>query len=153
MLTDEVIKAETSTAVYKRGERYFYNGAVTNIKKVPDAGNFYRADVEGTYDYEVEVRLSADGESIESYYCDCPAAMEYDGACKHVVALLKTVQAMQMRENVSGAARDIRLNASAIRFIKERNARHCRQMFAYFKEALIAAHPQRGVAVLRNTLI
>lgn len=144
MLTDEVIKAETSTAVYKRGERYFYNGAVTNIKKVPDAGNFYRADVEGTYDYEVEVRLSADGESIESYYCDCPAAMEYDGACKHVVALLKTVQAMQMRENVSGAARDIRLNASAIRFIKERNARHCRQMFAYFKEAANSSSPPKG---------
>ena len=144
MLTNEVIKAETSKAVYQRGERYFYDGAVTNIERMPDDKNFYHADVAGTYNYAVEVRLSADGESIESYYCDCPAAMEYAGACKHVVALLKTVQAMQLHENVSAAGRDSRLNASAIRFMKDRNARHCRQMFAYFKEAADSSSPKRG---------
>ncbi len=40
----------------------------------------------------------AGADRIDDYNCDCPAFLLYDGACKHIVAVLKTIQAEQRQE-------------------------------------------------------
>jgi hypothetical protein len=64
----------------KRGERYYEEGAVTDLKHVDD---LLHATVHGSRPYDVQVTLS-DGRYVEGQ-CSCP-----DGAvpCKHIVAVV-----------------------------------------------------------------
>ena len=64
-----------------RGKKYFEEGRVSRIQRV---NNTYIADVEGTYEYEVEITIE-DG-SIKEMLCNCPYA-ETDN-CKHMAAVL-----------------------------------------------------------------
>lgn len=64
-----------------RGKKYFEEGHVGHIQRV---NNTYIADVEGTYQYEVEITIE-DG-SIKEMLCNCPYA-ETDN-CKHMAAVL-----------------------------------------------------------------
>ncbi|MEX5285040.1 SWIM zinc finger family protein [Selenomonas sputigena] len=95
MLKDSSIHASANNMAYRKGCRYFKDGRVTEITRRPNT-SIYVATVEGTSDYEVRVRLDPAGENIEAYDCTCPAASLYSGACKHVVALLKTIQSSQL---------------------------------------------------------
>ena len=67
--------------ILARGKKYFEEGRVGRIQRV---NNTYIADVEGTYEYEVEITIE-DG-SIKEMLCDCPYA-ETDN-CKHMAAVL-----------------------------------------------------------------
>lgn len=64
-----------------RGKKYFEEGRVSRIQRV---NNTYIADVEGTYEYEVEITIEDGG--ITEMLCNCPYA-ETDN-CKHMSAVL-----------------------------------------------------------------
>lgn len=95
MIDEEQIRAVATDAAYKRGVRYFRRGAVGHLERQED-GRSYTAVVEGTEAYHVRISLTGAGDEVESFHCDCPAAAQYLGACKHVVAVLKTVQQQSM---------------------------------------------------------
>ena len=95
MIDEEQIRAVATDAAYKRGVRYFRRGAVGHLERQED-GRSYTAVVEGTEAYHVRISLTEAGDEVESFHCDCPAAAQYLGACKHVVAVLKTVQQQSM---------------------------------------------------------
>lgn len=99
MLGEEQIRAVSTDAAYKRGLRYFEYDAVKEIRRAED-GTFL-ASVSGTEDYKVRVRLTKEEDDVESFLCDCPAAVLYPGACKHVVAVLKVIQAQQRHKEES----------------------------------------------------
>ena len=104
MLKDITIRSLANDASYTRGCRYYENGAVVELKKRRFDVHSYTAKVNGSTEYEVEVELNASDTAVTDYACDCPAAMLYDGACKHVVAALKAVQHEQ-RQQDSGQQR------------------------------------------------
>lgn len=98
MLKDIQIQSITTDVSYDRGVKGFERGMVEEIMPCDDAGRAYDSLIEsssGTGMYRVHVRLSKTGNAVESYHCTCPAAERYLGACKHVVAVLKAVQAHQ----------------------------------------------------------
>lgn len=68
--------------ILDRGESYFDEGAVIELKKTPDG---YYAVVEGTEDYEVEIET--EGDEIVEMYCTCPYADD-GNYCKHMAAVL-----------------------------------------------------------------
>lgn len=70
-----------STKILSRGKNYFDNSLVM-MTNVDD--DYCRAEVDGTYTYEVEIYLEGDG--ITDTYCNCPD--EYNDPCKHIVATL-----------------------------------------------------------------
>ena len=81
----DIIKASTSLAVFKRGNEYYKGNRVTRLTYAPDLERIY-AKVEGTVPYHVDVRL--DDGLIDDAFCDCRAFHEYPGFCKHIVATL-----------------------------------------------------------------
>ncbi len=83
-----------SSVIFKRGEDYYLDNAVADLQDMENGQWF--AIVEGSYDYEVDIRFDLNG-NIQDYACNCP----YDGAiCKHVVAvLLKIKDETQIPEN------------------------------------------------------
>ena len=89
MLTDQKIRQWAGEAAFRRGCEYFRTRRVKRIMHRGD-GPFY-ADVRGTHLYHVEVSLDAAGE-LTAESCDCPAFDSGCGICKHIVAVLKTIQ-------------------------------------------------------------
>lgn len=79
-----------SIAVYVRGNTYYVENRVRNFQFDAEELTVY-ATVSGTKSYDVEVTFSRGGE-IRECWCDCPAFSNYDGACKHIVAVLKAFQ-------------------------------------------------------------
>lgn len=47
--------------------------------------------MQGEDQYNIAIYLN-DDLIIDDYECDCPAYYEYEGVCKHIVALMKIVQ-------------------------------------------------------------
>lgn len=86
MLTLQNFDKQVNPTILQRGKQYYNNENVTSIE---ETGNgIWSAEVEGTEIYQVEVTVKANDE-ISDYSCDCL----YDGGiCKHVVAVLFTVQ-------------------------------------------------------------
>ena len=72
--------------ILARGEMYYYDGAVLELHKTEHG---YRAVVEGTEDYEVEIEIE-EGEVCEMY-CSCPYA-EDGSHCKHMAAVLYEIE-------------------------------------------------------------
>lgn len=99
MIKEEQIKETASSdAVYDRGCRCFNENAIKNFTAY--SANHYAADVLGGQLYQVTVRM-INRDKIKRYSCECPAYYQYDGACKHVVALLKRIQQRQREEERS----------------------------------------------------
>lgn len=91
MLTEQKIrKLADSSAVYMRGCTYYDNRRVKSLHYFPETHSF-AADVLGRECYSVAVGFTPE-HVLESYECDCPASFSQHGACKHVVAVLKTIQ-------------------------------------------------------------
>ena len=86
MINDLEIRTAANDAAYQRGWKYYETGTVHNLKT--DGNGHYTAVVHGSSKYEVEVDLTT-GDRVDDYNCDCPAFLLYDGACKHIVAVLK----------------------------------------------------------------
>ncbi|MDQ7094504.1 DEAD/DEAH box helicase [Desulfosporosinus sp. PR] len=76
--------------VYRKGVSYFLTNRVRNLSVTPSKG-IVSASVIGGLRYDVQLAFASEG-SLRSYRCTCPAFAEYPGACKHVIAVLKTVQ-------------------------------------------------------------
>jgi SNF2 family DNA or RNA helicase len=76
--------------VYRKGVTYYQAGRVKNFTFIPEEGQI-NASVMGNLRYAVQLTLDKDG-TLHSYHCSCPAFAEYPGACKHVVAVLKTAR-------------------------------------------------------------
>lgn len=91
MITDETIMStvEISSSLH-RGYDYYRSGRVKNVQV--DKENFsVSARVIGSYYYDVHIYFD-ELWKLDYFDCDCPAYYEYDGACKHVVAVLKYLQ-------------------------------------------------------------
>lgn len=84
-------KQMVSSVIYKRGEDYFLNGHVHELKQ--ELHNQWNAIVVGTDDYKVSVQLN-NAHFIISSFCDCP--FDYEKVCKHQVAVfLSILEAMK----------------------------------------------------------
>lgn len=95
MLKNIDIRSLAGERAYEKGRRYFERDAVGRIHETP-LGEYteYRAWVSGSARYDVSVELGQN-DRIWRYSCTCPAAQVNTRACKHVVALLKAVQALE----------------------------------------------------------
>lgn len=92
MLTDGKIKDQASNlTTYLKGCDYYRRNNVQTVNYNTIEKRF-SARVVGTYFYDVNIYFDDDNE-IAELYCDCPAYREYEGGCKHVVAVLKYIQA------------------------------------------------------------
>ena len=67
--------------ILRRGEDYFYQGAVDSLDF---DGTILKATVSGTEDYTVEIAVA--GGAVAEMFCDCPYAE--DAYCKHMAAVL-----------------------------------------------------------------
>lgn len=93
MITENKIREIADTvSVYQRGCAYFQQGLVRNLAEA--ATERYTAEVCGSQVYRVTVRL-LQRSKIQRCACECPAYYQYEGACKHIVAVLKEIQAQQ----------------------------------------------------------
>ncbi len=91
MLSESMIKNEaSSSAVYHRGIRYYNEARVTKLS-FDKSHRCFNAIVIGEVHYDVAVHFNEDL-MVDDYDCDCPAYYEYEGACKHIVALMKVIQ-------------------------------------------------------------
>lgn len=91
MLSDLTIKAEAAmSSSYSRGLLYFRQKRVKQIYFNKEHNRFY-AKVRGSETYNVMTVFNEDNE-LEFYTCECQAFENYEGACKHVIAVLKEIQ-------------------------------------------------------------
>ncbi len=91
MLTESKIKsAAAMPSSYTRGCQYYREGCVRQLYFDPQKNEF-EAEVIGQEPYTVSVYFDSHLE-ISDYECECPAYYNYDGACKHIIAVLKTIQ-------------------------------------------------------------
>ncbi|MBR2216141.1 MAG: DEAD/DEAH box helicase [Selenomonadaceae bacterium] len=98
MLSDITIKALSNEVSYQRGLFYYRNHAVRELTERSAHPPTYSAEVHGSHDYYVAVRLNEKGNDVTHLHCGCPAATAYLGICKHGVAVLKEIQALQQRK-------------------------------------------------------
>ncbi|MDR2764775.1 MAG: SWIM zinc finger family protein [Tannerella sp.] len=98
---------EISAVIVRRGEEYFESGAVSALE---ETGNVWSAEVLGTDDYRVEVRLDDKGTATD-WSCDCP----YDGSvCKHVVAVCFAIRKEKGRGGVRSSAKKTKNDFAAL---------------------------------------
>ncbi|MCI8577847.1 MAG: hypothetical protein HFG64_10100 [Lachnospiraceae bacterium] len=79
-------KYSFSSHILERGIDYYEAGAVGKLQKTESG---YKAWVEGTRDYQVEIDL-ADG-GVETMWCSCPYAADGNN-CKHMAAVLLAIE-------------------------------------------------------------
>lgn len=85
--------------IYRRGLEYYKNNKVSDL--LYDINYLvWTATVHGSEDYFVEINMEELQKNSIDTYCDCPAFDTY-GSCKHIVAVLLSVQA---RESKNGDA-------------------------------------------------
>ncbi|MBO6202838.1 MAG: SNF2 helicase associated domain-containing protein, partial [Selenomonas sp.] len=146
MLKDITIKSLASDIVYKRGRNYYQAGEVTELTALNETQTHWSAVVMGTKPYEVEVRLDKSGNNVEGYSCECPAAAQYLGACKHIVAVLLAIQDEQeLNKALGGSVKDnfARLGITTARDLLQHTQKKKEQeqslasqrMFSFFREA------------------
>lgn len=84
-LSETAIRARTGSKVFARGEDYFQSGAILSLAK---RGQALFAKVEGSdvKPYRVSIVWGKHDE-VEAE-CSCPYGEEWDGWCKHIVAVL-----------------------------------------------------------------
>lgn len=80
-LTLADLRSQATAASFSRGQAYYEEGAVGQVRHRPD-DNLFSASVSGSADYTVELTLTPEG---PDFWCDCP--YDYEGICKHSVAL------------------------------------------------------------------
>jgi uncharacterized Zn finger protein len=84
LMTEKTIRDHANPKSFARGKEYFRDGAVSDVIR---RGNRVTAEVEGSDLYEVTVFL--DDDDVAEARCTCP--YDWDGYCKHVVAVLLTL--------------------------------------------------------------
>ena len=79
MVTRQILRHLANDNSFRRGETYYDEGSVTKLRREADA---FLATVRGSRNYRVTLRLATAGPVFD---CSCP--YEFDGICKHAVAL------------------------------------------------------------------
>jgi hypothetical protein len=97
MFTREYLQSMATATVFSRGKDYFRSKSVGRITR---AGDKFTATVHGSYPYKVQLTLRPGGAKLK---CNCP--YDFDGICKHAVALgLAVLEEFGPRLAASGAA-------------------------------------------------
>ena len=79
-----------STTILQRGREYYKKNKVRSL--IQD-GDLYYASVEGTEEYEVQVRIQ--GNTVDYMSCECPYAQD-GNRCKHMAATLYEIVAREI---------------------------------------------------------
>lgn len=82
-LTEKIVKNLFKSHFFRRGQRYYKEGRVKQLK-YDDIDDSWRAQVVGSKVYNTTISISNNG---ISNYCTCPAFSTY-GQCKHTCATL-----------------------------------------------------------------
>lgn len=97
----DISAAASNRATFQRGVEYYSQRRVSRLRIVLDTeqgGTKLTADVNGgKYIYEIEINLNEKSEIMECW-CDCPAFYQYQGCCKHIVAVLLTYYYIKMSD-------------------------------------------------------
>ena len=78
-----------STTILQQGREYYKKNKVRSL--IQD-GDLYYASVEGTEEYEVQIRIQ--GNTVEWMTCECPYAQD-GNRCKHMAATLYEIVARE----------------------------------------------------------
>ncbi|MBU6121635.1 SWIM zinc finger family protein [Hymenobacter siberiensis] len=79
MFTRQSLRQLANATSYTRGQSYYNNGSVTKLRR---EGDTFHAVVQGSRSYRVTLRLAPAGPE-----CTCTCPYDWDGICKHSVAL------------------------------------------------------------------
>ncbi|MBP2639078.1 MAG: Bacterial helicase associated [Firmicutes bacterium] len=91
MLIEQKIKSEAAlTTSYSKGLACYRAGDVKKLRFFP-TGRWFEARVKGSKWYDITIDFDENHELLH-YSCTCPAYYNYEGACKHIVAVLKAIQ-------------------------------------------------------------
>ncbi|MBI3165911.1 MAG: SWIM zinc finger domain-containing protein [Chloroflexi bacterium] len=86
-LTEEMTRSRANEQSYQKGREYYQSGAIYDAAcKATSAGVVLTARCEGNSAPSYRVRAELDAGGVRSTDCSCP--YDWDGDCKHVVALL-----------------------------------------------------------------
>ena len=103
----DIAAAAANRAAFEHGVEYYNQRRVSQLKRTDDAQNDQEkvtAEVRGSkYNYEVEVTFDHEGTLKESW-CDCPTFYEYEGCCKHIIAVLLSCHKLQNTDAIGGSA-------------------------------------------------
>ncbi|ALS79587.1 SWIM zinc finger family protein [Planococcus kocurii] len=102
------LKTYVPAVIYKRGLDYFERDFVEELTE--NAPNRWHAVVEGTWDYDITVKLTGE-ETIVSTSCNCP--FESDSLCKHEVAVCLAI--CEAKKEKSSASVDVRAQLKALK--------------------------------------
>lgn len=80
----------SSPMAYQLGVAYYQAGKVGSLEYNPTERKV-KAFVSGTSRYLIQLQLTPQG-GLSSYQCSCPADSHNTGACKHIIAVLKSTQ-------------------------------------------------------------
>jgi len=129
-----------SHKIYERGEDYHDSGMIDNVEhNYPDT---WRAEVEGSDLYSVEIKLN--GDEVVSWNCDCP--YDYGDICKHVVAVL-----LYIKDNKSNHPVNIEIPPSPsqeqlIEILKQTNNKELSSFLSQYADK----HPDFYQALVSN---
>jgi len=87
---DMILNISSSNDAYERGEKMYLEGKLLayNAAKATSGDTNIRASVEGNYkNYDVSIKINPAG-AIGSYSCSCEAQSIWQGACKHIIAVI-----------------------------------------------------------------
>lgn len=90
MLTKTMLKSEAGEIICQRGQEVYESGSVKNFRlENGDLRDVVRARVQGSGNlvYNVKLVYSWARDCIEGYSCECAAYRNYDGMCRHCVAV------------------------------------------------------------------
>lgn len=86
----QIMSLASHSMAYKMGLSYFHSGRVEEVYFDSELRQIH-ADVVGNRTYRVLIELNRLG-VVRDFVCTCPAYSRFHGACKHVVAVLKSIQ-------------------------------------------------------------
>ena len=104
MFTRQTLRQLANATSYSRGQSYYNGGSVTKLRRESDT---FHAMVRGSRDYRTTLRLAVDG---PEFTCTCP--YDWDGICKHEVALGLAVLAGYQLTDLVPAALPVRPTAA-----------------------------------------
>ncbi|GBD53581.1 hypothetical protein NIES298_38880 [Microcystis aeruginosa NIES-298] len=84
-INEKIIRQNSTNASYQRGQYYYDSGAVISLWQ---RGQNLQALVSGSEVKPYRVAIDFNQENLENVSCSCP--YDYEGWCKHIVAVLLT---------------------------------------------------------------
>ena len=88
-LTEEMIRGRANEQSFEKGQSYYRSGAIySTTQQVVAGGVVLMAHCEGSSAPSYRLRAELDAGGVRSADCSCP--YDWDGDCKHIVALLLT---------------------------------------------------------------